>query len=155
VLSFKLFVINNDPFFPTRFRSKDCEMTGQDFVDIRAHVPLLLGPDGLYKRRNESRVSTTMAATIIDGYMSLGRSSPKICDRKLGHISYNFPMAKVHPELTIADEVAKGDHGERCRPSVRKLNVDDLIIANVILAFVHADPIRTSFESCGDVFNIR
>lgn len=95
-----------------------------------------------------------MTATLILWNMRSRRSRPKISDGEFVHISNYLPVSKVHAELSVAYQRREGDHGERCGAPIVEFEVDNLVIADIIVAFVDTLAEGTRFQGFGYVFDI-
>jgi hypothetical protein len=63
-------------------------------------------------------------------------------------------MAEMQTCLPVADERSVRYHSEGDRGAVRKFEIDNLIICNVVVGLVDTYTIRARLESFGNVLNI-
>ena len=67
-----------------------------------------------------------MAAAIVLRSVAFGLTSTEIRHREGIHVAHNLAVREVQAGLAFADKLRMGNHCERGRDAVGKLNIDDL-----------------------------
>ena len=154
-ISLKFYTIYDFSFSSAFLRSENSKMAFHNFLDISLQDVLPLRLNSFNKRSDKTHISTAMSTALILRNVSLRLLLPEVRYRERLHIANNFPMTKVQPNLTITDGFCEGYHGERGSGTVGELDINHLIVAYVVRAFVNADTVRAVLESFCDIFNIR
>ena len=129
-------------------------MALQHITHVRPKQLLPPRPHSLHKRPDQTQIAAPVPSTLVPGCMPHGRLLAKISDGERVHVAHDLAKRKMQARLAVADEPGVGDHGERRGGAGGELEVDDLVVADVVVAFVHALAVARRAEGVGDVLDV-
>lgn len=146
--------MNDFPLSATHFGGKDHQVTVHDILNISSQNVLLSGPDSVNECLDEASVPSAVTTQPFR-LECLGRVLSKVRHCVRGHITDNLTMREMKTRLPLANGRAKSYHCEGCGRTVGKLEVHDLVIADVIIAFIDAPTVRSVEKCFRHVLNVR